>query len=171
MKKLFIKSVYALNFVSKIYNKEKPKLKCKLLDPIKSAGFSIKEAKAFGFKFCKKFWRSNLKLKRNLGGRPAVKGYFKKLIESFHQENSSLAANRFLKLQNTDARYRNKTLTDDFSSFKLNDYLSFSSFYKYMPKCIKKPHRKTDLCIYCQTNKVILYNLGFFNIFILLRKY
>ena len=66
--------------------------------------------------------------------------YFKKLIESFHQENSSLAANRFLKLQNTDARYRNKTLTDDFSSFKLNDYLSFSSFYKYIYECACDSH-------------------------------
>ena len=147
--------MFALNFFSKIYNKEKPKLKNRLLDPIKSAGFSIKEAKAFGFKFCKNFWRSNLKLKRNLGGRPALNDSLKNLIESFHHENSSLAANRFLKRQHTNARYRNKTLSDDYHSFKFKDFLSFSSFYKFMPKYIKHPHRKTDLCFYCLLNKVI----------------
>jgi len=145
-----------MNNFSKLFNTEKTKLKHMLLDPIKSAGFSAYEAKKFGFNFSTKLWKSDLKKKRNLGGRPKIKVYFKKALQSFFEENSTLAPNRFLKLQNNNVRYRNKTLKDSFNSIKdsFSDFISFSSFYKYLPKYIKQPYRLTDLCSYCQLNKV-----------------
>ena len=37
----------------------------------------------------------------------------------------------------------------------MNRSISFSSFYKYLKKNIKKPHRLTDLCEYCEYGKIL----------------
>lgn len=47
-------------------------------------------------------------------------------------------------------RYRHSTLKEAFLSFPFKDELSFATFYKYFDKNIKKPHRKSDLCEYCE---------------------
>ena len=94
------------------------------MNPLKSAGFSYYEAKKFGFKFSEKLWKTNLRKKRNPGGRPQIDPYLKNSVHSYFEENSTIAANRFLKLQKTNARYRNKTLKNSFTSlnkeFQLN---------------------------------------------------
>jgi len=64
------------------------------------------------------------------------------------------AANRILKLQRKNAMYRQSTFRDYFNNFEFKKKLSFSSFYKYIPKFIKKPQRLTDLCSFCQLLKV-----------------
>jgi hypothetical protein len=46
-------------------------------------------------------------------------------------------------------RYRHESLWDLFSSFPGKEHISFASFLKYLPKNIKKPMRKTDVCGYC----------------------
>jgi len=100
-------------------------------------------------------WNSNLSLKRNLGGRPKIKLDQQKSIASFFNKNSTIAANRFLKLQNANARYRLFTLKDGYNKFLQRNDVKFASFYKYAPKYIKRPARLTDLCSYCQLNKVV----------------
>jgi hypothetical protein len=126
---------------------------------------SYNELRKFGFKFSKHLWKTNLKLKRNLGGRPKIKHFFVNSIDSYFKENSTIAPNRFLKLQNKNAMFRQKTFSDAYNCYPLKDNLSFSTFYKNVPKFIKKPERLSDLCPYCYLNKVIY--LNFFKLLIL----
>ena len=67
---------------------------------------------------------------------------------------SSIAANRFLKKINSNAFYCDTSLLEAYSNFDLNSEMSFSSFYKYVGDEFKKPHRFSDLCKYCEHNKV-----------------
>ena len=67
---------------------------------------------------------------------------------------SSIAANRYLKKIDKNAYYCNISLLEAYSKFGSNNQLSFSTFYKYLGPQFKKPHRFSDLCEYCENNKV-----------------
>jgi hypothetical protein len=139
---------------AKIFNSKKQKKKYKYLLPLKQAGFSKKEALYFGFKVSKWLWDQNISKKRNNGGRPKINALFTEKIRNFFLENSTEAANRFLKLQGKNAMYRRFTFIDAYREFMYKENISLSSFKKYVPHNIKKPHRLSDLCAYCQQNKV-----------------
>ena len=68
--------------------------------------------------------------------------------------NSSIAANRYLKRHSTSVMYRNSTIIEAHRTFAFRKAVPFSSFYKYIEKKFKKPHRLSDLCDYCEENKV-----------------
>lgn len=68
---------------------------------------------------------------------------------------SSVAANRFLKKLDKNAFYCNISLVEAYSKFQASNLLSFSTFYKYVGEEFKKPHRFSDLCEYCEDNKVL----------------
>ena len=53
--------------------------------------------------------------------------------------------------------YRRFTFIDAYREFMYKENISLSSFKKYVPHNIKKPHRLSDLCAYCQLNKVYKY--------------
>jgi len=70
---------------------------------------------------------------------------------------SSIAANRYLKKLQKNAFYCECSLRiEAYSRFESSSELSFSSFYKYLGDEFKKPHRFSDLCEYCEMNKVII---------------
>ena len=84
-------------------------------------------------------------------------------IEEHMKSISSIAGNRYLKKEFSNAyncsvpliqayrTFKDKLLTNN----KQKKIISFSSFYKYMPKKFKHPHRLSDLCNFCEKNKVI----------------
>jgi hypothetical protein len=67
---------------------------------------------------------------------------------------SSVAANRYLKKMQKNAFYCECSLIEAYSRFESSSDLSFSSFYKHLGDQFKKPHRFSDLCEYCEKNKV-----------------
>jgi hypothetical protein len=70
------------------------------------------------------------------------------------KNNSEIAANRYLKKQNSNAFYRKGTINDIYSSFEFKNNVSKSSFTKYKNRIFKKPHRASDLCDYCEIKSV-----------------
>lgn len=86
-----------------------------------------------------------------------------KSINQFLIKNSSIAANRLVRIaktkEKTNARYLNDNLVQLYLEFVRREKkkLSFSSFYKYCPNKYKKPHQYTDMCSYCEKNKALKY--------------
>ena len=152
----------ALNTFADLFNGEKQKLKFKYLFPIKSSGLNINDARKLGFKVSKNMWKncSNV-LKRNNGGRPKTLASVKKALNQHIESNSAVASNRYLKKLGTCVFYRNISIKASYENFKGKEMISYSGFYKHMQKKYKKPHRFTDLCEYCELNKV---NYNFPNI-------
>ncbi len=74
---------------------------------------------------------------------------------------SSIAANRYLIKLQKNACYCECSLVEAYSRFTTNstENISFSSFYKCVGDEFKKPHRFSDLCEYCEKNKVTFLNL------------
>ena len=149
------KYVSALKNYANIFNSKKQKIKHKYIYPIRKAGFTMKEAIELDFKVCKRMWSNCLnREKRNKGGKPKLKSFFIHKINSHLTKNSEIAANRFLKLQKENAMYRSVTISDAYNNYKYKENISLSTFYKYIGKKFKKFHRLTDLCCYCELNKV-----------------
>lgn len=69
---------------------------------------------------------------------------------------NAIAANRFLRKEKTNAYYCSVPLVEAFNQFKLDysENISLSSFINYVPEKFKPPHRFSDLCSYCEKNKV-----------------
>ncbi len=80
-------------------------------------------------------------------------------INDYMEGISSIAANRYLKKINKNAFYCNISLLEAYTKFDLNTSISFSTFYKYIGDQFKKPHRFSDLCEYCEKNKVSTFNV------------
>lgn len=137
-----------------LFNNEKRKKKFKYLRLMKEAGFTFTEIKALGFRTSYKLWNSDMTKPRNLGGRPKLSQNFISVINKFFLNNSLYASNRFLKLQEKNVMFRQTTFRNAFNSLSCKNEFSFSSFYKYTPKFIKKPQRITDLCNFCFHMKV-----------------
>ncbi|CAF0988080.1 unnamed protein product [Brachionus calyciflorus] len=97
-----------------------------------------------------KFYADNL----NKGGRKHLSAFFRESIENHMKSISSLAAKRFLKKCQSNAFYSSVSFLEGYSSFPLKNQISFSSFYKYLGEKYKKPHRISDLCDYCEANKL-----------------
>ena len=74
---------------------------------------------------------------------------------------STIAANRYLKKIDKNAYYCSISMIEAFSKFEFNNTMSFSTFYKYIGDQFKKPHRFSDLCDYCEKNKVYYFFLQF----------
>ena len=88
-----------------------------------------------------------------------------KKINDHMESICSIAANRYLKKIDKNAYYCNISLLEAYSKFESNNEISFSSFYKYLGSQFKKPHRFSDLCEYCENNKVkIIYKKKFFSL-------
>lgn len=77
---------------------------------------------------------------------------------------SEIAANRYLKKQKTSAYYCSVSLLQAYNEFEFRKDLSFSTFYSYVDAKYKKPHRISDLCDYCEKNKV--YKRSFFKYYL-----
>ncbi len=73
---------------------------------------------------------------------------------------SNIAANRYLKKLKENAFYCSISIMEAYSKFESKTELSFSTFYKYLGDQFKKPHRFSDLCEYCEDNKVYFEKLG-----------
>ncbi len=67
---------------------------------------------------------------------------------------SSVASNRYLKRLDTNAYYSSVSLFEAYTKFPLKNEICFTSFYHYVSDKFKKPHRLTDMCDYCELNKV-----------------
>jgi hypothetical protein len=67
------------------------------------------------------------------------------------EENTEVAANRQIKVNNQTVNVRNRQdrLYDLYKSFPESPEIRFSSFIKYLPPHIKKLNRQTDVCGYC----------------------
>ena len=155
---LAAKHFRALSLFGEMYNTKKKKLKHKYLYPVRKAGFSILEAKNMNFLTNKYMWKSCLnRRKRNNGGHPKLDNSLIEKINSRVAENSTIAANRYLKKQNQNALYRNSTLKEAYNNLPEKNKLSYSSFYLHLDNRFKKPHRLSDLCDYCEYKKVIFY--------------
>ena len=73
---------------------------------------------------------------------------------NYMEDISSIAANRYLKKIDKNAFYCNISIIEAYSKSDFCNTLSFSTFYKYVGEQFKKPHRFSDLCEYCENNKV-----------------
>ena len=132
----------AMKYFGDIFNQEKQKSQHKYIFPLKKAGFTLKEALSFSFKAKKKMWLRCLNQKeRNKGGRPTLNKHMIMSINKHLEENSSIAANRYLKRTKTNAMYRHSTKVEAFRTFKFNNLVSLSSLKKYSHSKFKKPHR------------------------------
>ena len=67
---------------------------------------------------------------------------------------SSIAANRYLKKEKENAFYCQVSLAQAFAQYENPFQISFATFYKYVGAKFKNPHRFSDLCEYCEKNKV-----------------
>jgi hypothetical protein len=137
------KNTKALLSYAKIYNEWKnPKTKHIFISPIKNAGFTMKQASNLDFKVSFNLWKScsNPSI-RNKGGRPKLNSYLCNTISTYLKENSSLAANRYLKRQLTNARYCNNSKLSLYNSFPSKDKVSITTFKSKMGLIYKKPHR------------------------------
>ena len=147
------KHTRALRLFSEIFKNKKQKSKFKYIAPIKLAGFSRKQAELLHFYTNNWMWKHCIDPnKRNKGGRPAIDNNTIRKLNIHIEKNSTVASNRFLK--NECAFYRHCAIKTEYETFSMKYKLSYSSFYKYMQKKYKKSHRLTDLCEYCELNKV-----------------
>ncbi|CAF1115489.1 unnamed protein product, partial [Brachionus calyciflorus] len=89
-------------------------------------------------------------------GRKNLSSFYIESIEKHMQSISSIAANRYLKKCETNAFYSSVSFLQAYSSFLNKNEISFSSFYKYLSDKYKKPHRLSDLCDYCEINKLYM---------------
>ena len=100
-------------------------------------------------------WTSCLNINdRNQGGRPEISLLKVKQINDHLEKNSTVAANRFLKKLKVCANYRHLSLRESYQTMRNKEDVSYSTFYKKIQKKYKKPHRLSDLCRYCEVNKV-----------------
>lgn len=90
------------------------------------------------------------------------------VIRGFFYDASRQAMNRTIKVGppgqkiTAPVRYLHEPLQETFIQFgnKYPEYkVSFSSFRKYKPPQIKKPHRDTDMCPYCEQRKETIIQL------------
>lgn len=134
----------ALKYFGDIFNGKKTKSKHKYIYPLKKAGFTRIEAINLGFNAKKTVWNGCLNRSvRNKGGRPRLENSIIKQINDHLQENSSIAANRYLKLSKANVMYRQSTKREAFRTFqaKYELKISLNTFKKYFEKKYKKPHR------------------------------
>ena len=137
-KVLLNKYIRALNNISTVYNNTKQKQRHELFSPIRESGLSLSEIQSLGFKATKFMNKSchSSNDERPQGGRPKLDKKIKNEIE-LHMESLShiqvcmyVAANRYLKRENTNAFYRDIPLTEAFTIFRLKDEILFTTFYK-----------------------------------------
>lgn len=155
----------AMRNFSRLSNSMKQKERFNYIRCLKEAGLSLDFSKNLGFKASKHLWSTCIRTEpRNKGGRPKIKVEVQKFIDEHLENSSSVASNRTIKDNSGEkisARYCEDTIKEAFKKFynrilsrELNcEKISFSSFYKYVGKEYKKPHRITDLCDYCEYGK------------------
>ena len=97
---------------------------------------------------------------RNPGGRPTISNTpLQESLNKHMEDISTIAANRFLKKDKSNAFYRHDTLRACYESFPQKNQLSFTAFVKNMSRIYKKPHRKSDLCDVCEKGKSLFKDL------------
>ena len=144
----------ALRLFGKFCNEKRPNFE--YLRPLKQSGFTLKEARGLNFNFKYSEWFDGSRIKRVLRkkGRPALDKNLVVALNQHVEKDSTVAANRFLKRLQTCAMYRHFAMVDHYKSFPSKINLSYSSFNKYTMKKYKKPHKLTDMCKWCEKNKV-----------------
>jgi hypothetical protein len=150
------KQTNALKLYAAIFNLEKQKKKFKLLRPLKSAGFSLAEARLLDYKAGVRIWKKcDIGQTRNNGGRPGIKKSLINDINIYMNKISHPAANRYLIKLRKNARYREGTYRDAFHTCPFKDKLSLGTFRRKLCKSFKKPHRISDLCDICESGQVL----------------
>jgi hypothetical protein len=149
------KHTNALSLYAILFNLEKQKKKFKLLCPLKTAGFSLAEARLLDYKAGAWIWQKcDIGQTRNNGGRPMVKTTVINDINIYMNKISHPAANRYLIKLKKNARYRKGTYKDAFHTCPFKDKLALGTFRRKICKSFKKPHRISDLCDICEKGKV-----------------
>jgi hypothetical protein len=151
----------------KIFEQTSSKNKHKFIRPVKKAGFSFTEAHDLNFGVSKWLWDKCMDHSiRQTGGRKKHPAEIIKALNSHIDKDSYVASNRYLKKINECAMYRHYAMRNHFTNFpakrtseairQKSQYgtISYSSFYRYASKKYKKPHRLTDMCKWCELNKV-----------------
>ena len=133
-----------------------------------------------GFNASKYLWKRCLDSAPNeKRGRKALD---RDLIEEINRHidmNSSISSYRTVKSkekntlaqkENIPVKFRSETLMDLYSKFEMKEEISFSCFYSYIGKEVKRSQKLTDLCGYCENGnllaKILLENAsqtGYFN--------
>jgi len=88
------------------------------------------------------------------GGRPRIDSNTIKSIAEHLNTMSEISANRFLRKEQENANILNVTLVEAFSKYENKDKISFSTFVNYIPPKFKPALKPTDLCNFCEKNKV-----------------
>jgi len=157
----------AMSNFSRLSNSVKQKERFKYIQCLKEARLSLDFCKNLGFKASKYLWSTCHRTNhRNKGGRPKIKNEVQNLIDEHLKNSSSVASNPTIKDNSGErisARYCEDTIKEAYKNFNIKirsgeincEKISFSSFYKYIGKEYKKPHRLTDLCDYCEYGKKI----------------
>jgi len=149
-------SQIALKNYSVLYNNAKQKEKYKYAFPLRESGIKYKDALKLGFKITKYMWKKCLdNTERAVGGRKKTKKWLVDSINKHLKNLSSIASNRYLKKSNSNAYYSSVSFLEAYNRFPLRNIISFSTFYANISPIYKKPYRFTDLCEYCESNKVI----------------
>ena len=144
--------VAALNNIAKLYKGVPKYEKYQYINALRSAKLTLPEVRSLGFNCSNNLWKSSLnKEPRGPVGRKCLKTEIRSSMNNYLDKNSEIAANRTVLIKNPDdlesdkqivsVKYRHTNLTDLYTNFDRKEELSYSSFYKYVPKEIKKPHR------------------------------
>jgi hypothetical protein len=142
--------------LGQLCNRTAPKERYKILSCVKRANISFYESRQAGFQVSKYLWRScENENPRNMGGRFSLSEEKKIQINTHMESLSSIASNRLVKIggRSVSAMYCSKSIKEAYKSFPDRATIPFSTFYKYISKKFKKPHRLTDLCDYCEHGK------------------
>jgi len=164
----------ALEGFAELFGQSASKNKHKFIWPLKKAGFTYVEAHNLNFRVSRWLWnKCDDQTERTNGGRMKVSNEIIKSLNDHIEKDSYVASNRFLKKINECAMYRHYALKDHYASFPAKrtsasrrknqvGKISYSSFYKYTSKKYKNPHRLTDMCKWCEQNKVIFSYIYYF---------
>jgi hypothetical protein len=156
-KKIFCNKYHQLFLnLSQLNNRTAPKERYKLINCVKRANFSFYETKKSGFLISKRLWRTcDNQSTRNKGGRYSLSEEKRLQINNYLESLSSIASNRLVKFggRYVSAMYCSKSIKEAYRTFPNRSNITFSTFYKYISKKFKKPHRFTDLCDYCEHGK------------------
>ena len=153
---LVSKQTKALKLFGQVFNENRKWINAW---PLKEAGFTLQQARGFNFNVSQWMWLNRGQREEGKKtGRPAVDKNTIIALNKHIQKDSTPASNRFLRKLKVCAMYRHFSIRNHYKTFvgpPRKEKLSYSSFYKYMIKKYKKPHRLTDMCKWCEKNKVI----------------
>jgi hypothetical protein len=156
-KRLASNYVSALRCLSNMYKTTKKNERFKYAVALQQANMSYREAKSLGFGISNRLWtrcRNDRTMRANSGRFPIAEDLVHSINE--HMESiSSQASNRTvcsaIDNQPIGVWYCSMSFRKAYQTFAYREELRYSTFFKYVQKKFKKPHRKTDICEYCDS--------------------